>query len=556
MVAVLLSESEGLGAAFGTLVCFLLATIAFAFSKRSVSYDSDTYMVARNTQGVLSLTLSFFASGAGAWIIFAVPEAAILGGPITLFGYVIACIVPLVLIGWITPILREKVPTGITFFEYVQVRYGTYVNVYVTLTSLFYMFLYLSAEFTAVGQAIDLLCGTVPTGDLQGPGLAVVIGTSLITMLYTSYGGLPISLTTDKVQGVGMIALATLVTIAACAKAFFPAPAADTGPENTALSQLGNATANWEMVTSYGINNEEKAWKFAITLIIAITCANLLHTGFHQRIWAARDTAAVRQGACMASALTFFFMLFFGFMGMVSFARYGFSLVTPVYLAFLSAFWLIQELAAGWQVLAIILVVSMVASSCDTLQTGITALMHPITERILAKLGMASTARTGLVINFAVTAIINVPAIIMSTQNVSVLTLFVLADLICATCIVPVLLGLWVRIHHLAALSGCLVGAFTALVIFGVGINGEAGNYKTLTMDGGLYSETSFWAFVLTPLCSAAATLLTNIPFFLKGYKFDGYAVDAPHSKEVEVKVITGGPEVIKVDSIEASAEA
>ena len=257
MVAVLLSESEGLVAAFATLVCFLLATIAFAYSKRSEAYDSDTYMVARNTQGMLSLTLSFFASGAGAWIIFAVPEAAILGGPIALFGYVIACIVPLVLIGWIAPILREKVPTGITFFEYVQVRYGTYVNIYVTLTSLFYMFLYLSAEFTAVGQAIDLLCGDMPGAELHGPGLAVVVGTSLITMLYTSYGGLPISLTTDKVQGIGMIVLATLVTIAACAKAFFPAPAADTEVNNTALSQLEATHANWEMVTSYGINNDD-----------------------------------------------------------------------------------------------------------------------------------------------------------------------------------------------------------------------------------------------------------------------------------------------------------
>merc|ERR1712106_68007 len=213
--------------------------------------------------------------------------------------------------------------------------------------------------------------------------------------------------------------------------------------------------------------------------------------------------------------------------------RYGMSLVAPVYLTFLSAFWLIQELAAGWQALAIVLVVSMVASSCDTLQTGITAL-------------------TGLVINFAVTAIINVPAVIMSTQNVSVLTLFVLADLICATCIVPVLLGLWTRIHHLAALAGCLVGAFTALLIFGVGINGEKGRYETLMMDGGLYTDTSFWAFVLTPLCSAAATLLANIPFFLKGYKFDGYAVDAAPSKQVEV--VTGEPEVIKVNTIETEA--
>ena len=276
----------------------------------------------------------------------------------------------------------------------------------------------------------------------------------------------------------------------------------------------------------------------------------MLHTGFHQRIWAARDTAAVRQGACMASVMTFFFMLFFGFMAMVSYARYGMSLVAPVYLTFLSAFWLIQELAAGWQALAIVLVVSMVASSCDTLQTGITALMHPITERILAKLGMESTALTGLVINFAVTAIINVPAIIMSTQNVSVLTLFVLADLICATCIVPVLLGLWTRIHHLAALAGCLVGMFTSLLIFGVGINGEAGNYETLMMAGGLYTDTSFWAFLLTPLCSAAATLLANIPFFIKGYKFDGYVnavgdANAAPSKSVEIEASTA-PRLVK----------
>ena len=79
---IMLSESEGLGAAFATLVCFFLVTVAFAYTQRSKSYDADTYMVARNTQGVLSLTLSFFASGAGAWIVFAVPEAAILGGPL------------------------------------------------------------------------------------------------------------------------------------------------------------------------------------------------------------------------------------------------------------------------------------------------------------------------------------------------------------------------------------------------------------------------------------------------------------------------------------------
>ena len=65
----------------------------------------------------------------------------------------------------------------------------------------------------------------------------------------------------------------SLVASRAGALTGFPAPAADTGPENTALSQLETAHANWEKVTSYGINTEEKAWKFAVTLIIAVTCA-------------------------------------------------------------------------------------------------------------------------------------------------------------------------------------------------------------------------------------------------------------------------------------------
>ena len=49
---IMLSESEGLGAAFATLVCFFLVTVAFAYTQRSKSYDADTYMVARNTQGM------------------------------------------------------------------------------------------------------------------------------------------------------------------------------------------------------------------------------------------------------------------------------------------------------------------------------------------------------------------------------------------------------------------------------------------------------------------------------------------------------------------------
>ena len=64
------------------------------------------YMSSRNTQGSFSLTMSFFASGAGAWVLFTVPEAAILGGPIAVLGYAVSCIMPLVIFGAVGPRLR------------------------------------------------------------------------------------------------------------------------------------------------------------------------------------------------------------------------------------------------------------------------------------------------------------------------------------------------------------------------------------------------------------------------------------------------------------------
>ena len=66
----------------------------------------------------------------------------------------------------------------------------------------------------------------------------------------------PHSLLTDQVQGVGMLIAVVLVAVAACSAALFPAAAADTGVDNTALSQLTTAHNNWNTVTSYGISGE------------------------------------------------------------------------------------------------------------------------------------------------------------------------------------------------------------------------------------------------------------------------------------------------------------
>lgn len=528
------TEGQALGATFGTLAFFLIATLVLG-RKGIFTKDTDAYMSARNTQGSFSLTMSFFASGAGAWVLYTVPEAAVLGGPIAVCGYALSCIVPLLIFAWSAPYLRRNLPYGITYYEYIQARFGTGVNIYATLISTFYMFLYLAAEFSSVGGAVSLFSG-------GAPGLGAIIGTSLITLIYTSVGGLPVSLITDKVQGVGLVVFTILVTIGVLGYCLFP--------EYEDAADSATASANWKTVTSWGIgdvthgSNPGHSFSMAIILISAVTSANLMHSGFQQRIWAARDNDAVRTGLYGASILTIPFILLFGFFGMVAFAQFGIGgLVYPNYLAFLSAFFIIGMLPTGWQILAIILAVMMVASSADTIQTGLSGLFTPPINRVLRAINKGAEPSKALAmgINLALTASLNILAIILATQNISVLSLFVLADLLCATCCVPILMGLNDKIHPVAALSGCISGFITLLIIYGVGLPGagEAGNFVKILEPGGLYAKTSLIAFIVTPFASGLVTLLVTIPFARKGYKFEGYgemrAPDAGVAKEEPV---------------------
>ena len=355
------------------------------------------YMSSRNTQGSLSLTMSFFASGAGAWVLFTVPEAAILGGPIAVLGYALACIMPLVIFGAVGPRMRHLVPEGITFFEFVQARYGTVVNIYVSCIAAFYMFLYLAAEFTSVGDCVGLLSGA--------GSMAPIIGTSLVTLIYTTFGGLPVSLITDRVQGVGIICLVILLCIAAFGFVLFPTY--DT------VYQANNASLNWQMVTTNGLAADAGGpWRMAVVLILAVTSANLMHTGFQQRIWAAKDNEAVLNGLIGASLLTLPLFLVFGLFGMIAFANVGVpGLVAPNYLAFLAAFFLVQTMPTGWQILAIIIAVMMVASSADTIQTGLSGLFHPIINKALGRQpGDGQSPMLPLAINLGLTIIVNIVA--------------------------------------------------------------------------------------------------------------------------------------------------
>ncbi|WP_163559357.1 sodium:solute symporter [Halomonas sp. NO4] len=403
--------SAVLGAA---LLCFAV----LGLRARRADGPLDDYVTARNSQGAQTLGLSFLASGMGAWILFAPPEIGAFVGPLALAGYAIGSALPFIVLGFYGPAIRRRLPEGRSIGEFAEACYGAGVRRWVSLVSVLYMACFLAAELTAIGSITALLSDVPPA--------LVVMGVAVSTLLYTAVGGLRASLATDRWQGWLLIALLALVGGVALTR--LPAMPADASlPAIPAGSALG----------------------VALTLIIAVTAANLFHQGYWQRVWAARDARALGRGAWLGGGITVVVVAVVGGLGMLA-AMAGVALGEPP----IPFFALLSE-APGWLALpALVLAVTLVASSVDTLQNGIASLV------------VAGGGRQGLSIRAArlVTVGLMVPVVVVALQGLSVLRLFLIADLLCAAIVVPVLLGLWRRMSPLAAVAGGVAGLAGAVL--------------------------------------------------------------------------------------------
>jgi hypothetical protein len=113
---------------------------------------------------------------------------------------------------------------------------------------------------------------------------------------------------------------------------------------------------------------------------------------------------------------------------------------------------LLSDAPAWLAVPVLVLAVALVASSVDTLQSGIASLV--VTARPQVSLGAARW----------ITVLLMLPVVWVSLQGLSVLRLFLIADLLCATAVVPVLLGLWQRMTPTAAVAGAVAGLLGAVL--------------------------------------------------------------------------------------------
>ena len=375
----------------------------------------DDYITARNSQGARALGLSFLASGMGGWILFAPPEVGALVGPLALAGYALGAALPFIVFAFCGPAIRRFLPQGRSIGEFADACYGTGVRHYVSLISVLFMLCFLTAELTAIGAITSLLSGI--------SGGTVVVGVAVTTLIYTAVGGLRASIVTDQWQALLLIGLLAIVSVVAIDKLPEAAPAAlPDVPASTALS-------------------------VALTLVIAVTAANLFHQGYWQRLWSARDTEALSQGALLGGVVTIAVVTVVGGLGILA-AISGADLGQPP----IPFFALLTDAPAWLALPALILAITLVASSVDTLQNALASL--------------AVTEKKGLSITSArwFTVVLMIPVVLVALQGISVLRLFLIADLLCATAVLPVLMGLWRRMNTRAAILGCLAGVLGAIL--------------------------------------------------------------------------------------------
>ncbi|MBM3397467.1 MAG: sodium:solute symporter [Betaproteobacteria bacterium] len=404
---------------YATAAAILAALVFFiwvALRDRVPVANLDDYLTARGSQRASALGLSFLASGMGAWILFVPPEIGAFVGPVALVGYALAAALPFWLLSWLGPAIRQRVPRGRTIAEYAQDRFGQGMRVWVTALSVLYMLCFITAELTAIGAITGLLS--------ELPGSWVIVAVAVTTLIYTTWGGLRASLVTDRWQA--WLLLALLAIVIGVVLASLPRDAV-TQPWPTAPLEVSLSVA--------------------LTLVIAVTAANIFHQGYWQRIWSARSDQELRQGAWWGGVLTFPVMLVMGALGMLCMAMGKNPGAPPI------PFFALLSNAPEWLALpTLLLAVALVASSVDTLQSGIASLV--VTARPHVSL---ATARW-------VTVLLMLPVVWVSLQGLSVLRLFLIADLLCATAVVPVLLGLWARMTAGAAVAGAVAGLLGAVL--------------------------------------------------------------------------------------------
>ena len=414
------------------LISVIFATIGILYSTKHQGLQN--YLTANRNIGLLSLTTSLVASALGAWILFGPSSAATWGGIGSVIGYSLGTAFPMIALIFFGPKLRKFFPKGKTLTEFVQHKFGKKLFKLILVLMIFYMFIFLCAEVTAISILINYISGT----SLWITSLLVIVA----TLTYTLYGGLRASILTDNFQF-----FIVLIFLFICLIYIF-----SLNDNEISLELIKNNSSH--LISSKYLPN----YTAGLTFFVAVAATNLFHQGNWQRVFAAKNEKILKQSLWLSFFIIIPIVFFMGVCGLIAISLD--SKVNPD-LAFFSI--LLKQNIPLLSVLIIIMALSLTISTVDTLVNAISSLI--IVEGKYFFVDYKNKNFLKLSKTFII--ILSLISFIIASKGFSILYLFLLADLFCCAAVFTVFFGFYKKkIKETNALISILVGLSLGLAVF------------------------------------------------------------------------------------------
>ena len=420
-----------------SLILIIAISLLFAFlgiNHTKKFKGLNNYLTANRNIGVFSLTTSLTASALGAWILFGPASAATWGGIGAVIGYSLGTAFPLFFLIYLGKKIRNEFPKGSSLIEFMRRKFGKSLFKLILLMTIFYMFIFLCAEVTAISVLINYISGT------EFWITALVVLSS--TLIYTLYGGLKASIFTDNIQ---MIVIGVLLIISFIYITSF------TGSK---FSFDFVIKKNPQLLSSHYIPN----YTAGLTFFIAVAATNLFHQGNWQRVYAAKNYQTLKKSLIISFLIIIPIVFFMGFSGMVAFSI---DPSTRPDLGFFSLF--LKEQTIFLSLFVVILGMALTISTVDTLINAISSLV------ILDGKAVFNLSKKTNYLNFSkyIILFLSFISFIIASKGFDILYLFLLADLFCCAFVLTVFLSFYDKsINENLAYISILIGLIGGFLLF------------------------------------------------------------------------------------------
>ena len=371
------------------LIVVLILTWIY-FQTRSLKSSEDEYFVLNKSEGVLGLSLSFYASGMGLWILTSPAEVAWYGLGYDIYGYALSAATPFILIYIFGPKIADLLPKGATLAQFVETKYGNIAQKIVSIVAVIYMGAFLIAEFASISFVFESISSV--------RGILISLLIAITTLAYLFRHGFKASYFTDRLQSYGIILLLAIVLTIWLSQ--------------NSLSELVTY-ANAGGLGSF----ETFSLKSALAVIIAVTAAEVFSMGYWQRTFSAENSKVIKQASIFSGIGAFLTILILGIGGAVGAGK---GIESPA-LSFIEQL----DLNNFTIILLVSLATLLVTSSIDTLENAIAS---TISLDILKKKSEEAKLITLLVVCIS---------FVISIEVTSIFNVFLVADLFAACLVFP-----------------------------------------------------------------------------------------------------------------------